>query len=166
MLEGMTGTVISTTDELRRQAADLQLLGLRQIEIAERLGVSQPRVSQLLAEGRAQWRSETVKSYEEHLNETLERCNLLLSKLESGINIGDPRSIDSAVKLIDRISKLLGLDHKDRMSERTVRVAEAQVQLVGVALAAVLDHLGVTGEARIEAVQVLQAELEKGSAAI
>lgn len=151
---------------LRRQRVfDLSLMGFNQAEIAEKLGVSQPRVSQLLSEGRREWREKAHQTYEEHVTEALARCEMLLRSLKQGIEAGDPRSVDSATKLVDRISRILGLDHRDRMSERSVRVEEAKVQIVGTAVAAMLDHLGVAGEARVEAIGVLQRELERSESA-
>ena len=152
---------MNTTDEMRRKAVDLSLIGLTQVEIAARLGVTQPRVSQLLAEGRQEWRQETARSYEEHVEMQLARLEMLMRKLEAGLDAGDPRSVDSALKLVDRIAKILGLDHRDRMSERTVQVEEAKIRIVGAAVAAMLDHLGVAGPARLEALEVLQHELER-----
>lgn len=161
----MTSTEVSTTDQIRKQVLDLSLLGLRQVDIALELGVSQPRVSQLLAEARREFRSEAEKSYEEHVGEALARCELLLRSLHRGIESGDPRSVDSATRLVDRISKLLGLDHRDRMSERTVRVQETQVRLLGEGVSVMLDHLGVTGDRRVEAIEVLQRALADAEAA-
>lgn len=161
----MTG-VVSTTDVARKRVLELSLLGRRQVDIAEELGVTQARVSQLLAEARKQWRDDSARSYEEHVAEALGRCELLLASLQRGIEAGDPRSVDSATRLVDRIAKLLGLDHRDRMSERTVRVQEAQVRMLGSAVSEMLDHLGVTGQARVEAVGVLQDALERAEQAL
>lgn len=148
-------------DRLRTRATELRLLGYRQIDIAEKLGVTQGRVSQLLAEGRRQWREESARSYEDEVRTALARYEMLLSSLEVGIRVGDPRSVDSAERLVSKISALLGLEHKDRMSERNVRVQEAQVQMLGSAVAVMLDHLGITGDRRLEAVEVLQGELAR-----
>lgn len=157
--------VMDATSRARKRVLELSLLGLRQVDIAERLGVTQGRVSQLLSEARREWLDEGSRTYEAHLTEQLARLELLLSRLECGIDLGDSRSIDSAIRIVERISRLLGLDHRDRMSERTVRVEEARVQIMGQAVASMLDHLGVTGERRVEAIQVLQGELERAAEA-
>lgn len=156
----MASTALRPVDQLRKDVLELSLLGMRQVDIASKLGVSQPRVSQLLTEARREWREEGQRSYEEHVAETLAACRLLLAKLQPGIFAGDPRSIDSATRLVDRISKLLGLDHRDRMAERTVQVEEAKIRIVGSAVAAMLDHLGVVGAQRDAAIVVLERELE------
>lgn len=153
--------VMEGGSRLRKEVLDLSLLGLRQVDIAEKLGITQGRVSQLLKEARSEWRTEGQRSYEEHVEDALATCRRLMASLERGIAVGDPRSVDSATRLVDRIAKLLGLDHRDRISERAVRVEEAKVQIIGSAVATMLDHLEITGERRIGAIEVLQRELEQ-----
>lgn len=156
---------VDRVDRLRKEVLDASLLGLRQVEIAEKLGITQGRVSQLLKEARTEFRDEAKRSYEEHVEDALATCRRLMAALERGVEAGDPRSVDSATRLVDRVAKLLGLDHRDRISERAVRVEEARVRIMGAAVAAMLDHLEITGDRRIEAVQVLQQELERAGEA-
>lgn len=149
-------------DLLQVRVADMYLIGKTQMEIAHHFGISQPRVSQLLSEARTQWREKLGQSYEAHVAEMYATLQRILKATEAGLAVGDPRSVEAATKLAERISKLVGLDHADRISERQVRVEEAKVQILGSAMAAVLDHLGVVGAAREEALDVLEIELQKG----
>lgn len=151
----------NSTPERRRRAADLAALGYTQEEIARSLGISQPRVSQLLAEARQEWRQEQMSSYD-HLVLSEHRYLVDLRRnLDAMVQSGSLDSIEAAIKLSERISRLLGLDHSDRMSERLVLVEEAKTRIMGRAVAAMLDELEIAGERREHALQVLQRELEE-----
>lgn len=153
---------LSRAELLQVRVADMHLLGATQVEIAQRFEISQPRVSQLLDEARTGWRARLAQNYEDHVAEALATLHRILKATEKGLSVGDPRSVEAATKLAERIAKLVGLDHADRISERQVRVEEAKVQVLGSAMAAVLDHLGVVGSQREEALNVLEVELNKG----
>lgn len=138
------------------RVADLYLTGHNQVEIAEKLEISQSSVSLYLSEARTHWRQDLNKSYEEHLAEALASIRRIHKATEVGLQVGDPRSIEAATKLVERTAKLLGLDASDRLNARMVAVEEAKARVLVGATVALLDHLGLTGEARTEAVAVMR----------
>lgn len=141
------------------RVADLYLTGHNQVEIAEKLEISQSSVSLYLSEARTHWRQDLNKSYEEHLAEARETIRTIMKATQKGLEEGDPRSVEAATKLVERTAKLLGLDHADRISARMVAVEEAKQRILVTAMVAVFDHLGLDGETRIQAFGVLEQEL-------
>ena len=53
---------------------------------------------------------------------------------------GDPRAIEVALKLLERRSRMLGLDFQDKMSSRLVDLEAAKVELVGRAFLGALEE--------------------------
>lgn len=145
-----------TRSLLAVRVGDLHLTGHSQVEIAEKLEISQATVSNYLSESRTHWRANLTKSYDEHMAEALAQINRILKATEVGLQAGDPKSVEAATRLIERTSKLLGLDHADRISARMVAVEEAKTRVLVGATMALLDHLGLSGEARTEAVAVMR----------
>lgn len=142
------------------RVADLYLTGHNQVEIAEKLEISQSSVSLYLSEARTHWRQDLNKSYDEHLAEARETIRTIMKATQAGLEQGDPRSVEAATKLVERTAKLLGLDHADRTSARMVAIEEAKLRMLSSAMVAVFDHLGLEGAKREEAFTVLQTELE------
>jgi DNA-binding MarR family transcriptional regulator len=64
-------------EQRQRQVAELTLMGRTQIEIAERLGVAQPTVSNDLKAIRAAWRQATSRDFEATFSEQLEMLTLI-----------------------------------------------------------------------------------------
>jgi transcriptional regulator with XRE-family HTH domain len=138
---------MTDTAELRARAAEPSLLGHTQAVIAERLGVSQPRVSQLLSEARAEWVAKQDATFEELVATELARLDYLTSSLELGIRTGDPTSVNTAGRLAERRHKILGLDRADQLDEARVRIDAARLQVIASAFASALVELEVEGEA-------------------
>lgn len=146
---------------LQTQIARLAAGGLNQTQIAERVGIAQSTVSRIMVRVRQTWRADTAASYENLLAREYAYLEHLRSCLADGVTNGSTRHIEQALRLSERVSRQLGLDHADRMNERRVQLEEAQQQIAVAALVKVLDHLELTGEAREEAITVLRGELEQ-----
>jgi hypothetical protein len=81
---------------------------------------------------------------------------------------GDPRSVEVALKVLERRARMLGLDHSDRVSDKLVEIEEAKTRLMSMALAAALDTLELDPERRASVMQaffsVLRHEAKKADA--
>lgn len=148
-----------TRSALAVRVGDLHLTGHTQVEIAEKLDISQQSVSNYLSASRAYWRHDLNRDYAEHMAEALAAINRLMKATEVGLTVGNPKAIEAATRLIERTAKLLGLDHADRMNARMVAVEEAKAKMMIQAAVALLDHLGLEGEDREAAISVMQAEI-------
>lgn len=148
-----------TRSTLAVRVGDLHLTGHTQVEIAEMLDISQATVSNYLSQSRAYWKNDLNRDYEEHLAEALGSIRRIMKATELGLTVGNTKSIEAATKLVERTAKLLGLDHADRMSARMVAVEEAKAKVMIAAGVALLDHLGLEGEQREQAIAVMQAEI-------
>jgi hypothetical protein len=60
---------------------------------------------------------------------------------------GDPRAIEVALKLLERRSRMLGLDFQDKMSARMVDLEAAKVDLISRALLGALEDARLQGAA-------------------
>lgn len=110
-------------------AAALYLRGVRQVEIAEQLGVSQSQVSHDLAEIRKRWRESSVLDFNEKRSEDLER----LAAIEREAwrvweKTEDPRFLQRVTECIDRRVKILGLAAPE-ITETTFRVNRPLLEL-------------------------------------
>jgi predicted transcriptional regulator len=159
MKQGRRTDMTDTRSLLAVRVGDLHLTGHSQVEIAEKLDISQQSVSNYLSESRTHWRAELNKSYDEHMQEALASIRRILKATEVGLQVGNPKSVEAATRLVERTAKLLGLDHSDRMNARMVAVEEARAKVMIAAGVALLDHLGLEGEDRETAINVMHAEI-------
>lgn len=159
------GTVLPPDPDLsttREKVMRLYALGHNQVQIAAKLGMSQPNVSYHVRAAQADWRAlQRDTPTEDHFTRQLASYDQMLVALEPSMRVGDSKAVDAAGRIANLKAKLLGLDHADRMNERRIRLEEAQQQIAIAALVKVLDHLELTGEAREEAITVLRGELEQ-----
>jgi predicted transcriptional regulator len=161
--EDLIGVVESEAFQNTRrveQVARLALLGLTQQQIADRLGISQPRVSVLMKQAKEEWREHRTQAYDDLVNQEIAHYRLLLEALESGIEAGSWKHVETAIKLAERRSRLIGLDHSDRMEEARVRIEAAQLDLMSRAFTAALDAINANDDQRRLATQTLLKELE------
>lgn len=86
------------------------LHGWSQRRIAKHIGISQAMVSKEMVKVRAIWRQEMSKSYDDHVAQHTARYRQLSEALQPMIDSGDWKSIDTAIRLEDRVARLLGLD--------------------------------------------------------
>lgn len=159
------GTLLPPDPDLstsREKVMRLYALGHTQVQIAEKLGMSQPNVSYHIRAAQAEWRAvQRETPTEDHFNRQLASYDQMLVALEPSMRAGDSKAVDAAGRIGALKARLLGLDHSDRMNERRVRIEEAQQQMLTAAVIKLLDHLELTGPARDEAITVLQGELEQ-----
>lgn len=104
------------------QAYALRLQGFKLDEIASALGMPQDEVqSFLLEEGerRAYTHAETMR-----ISTTIEldRLDGLLRAVQPGVEAGDLASVDRALKIMERRSKLLGLDQPEVRAQINVQM--------------------------------------------
>lgn len=142
--------------------AELTLLGFTPEKIAERLGVTPATVRRDLEKVRVRWQENRKKSYTEFIEEELATQRLLLSSLESGIKEGSWKHVETALKIIERKSRVIGLDHADRMEQARVEIEAKQLDMLSGALEKVFQALGLSDEQRELGITVLTKELEEG----
>lgn len=148
------------TDRLTEEIADLDLKGLTQVQIADRVGVSQAAVSQHLQRAREIWRDNVTSSYEERVIRESAHYDMLLRKLEEGLNAGSWKHVEVAIKLAERRSRLIGMDAADRRDEARVQIEAAQLDLMTRAFNAAMDAIGADENQRELATGALLRELE------
>jgi hypothetical protein len=116
-------------------------------------------------------RSDAAKLYKRAMARTLQEPAADIRRLESerldALQVGvwaraiagDPRSVDSVVRVMERRAKLLGLDHAHGIAERALELEAAKVRLIAVALGKMFDELGLTEAQRRRGQEILLAEL-------
>jgi hypothetical protein len=150
------------SDERLEFVAELTLLGFSPPKIAERLGVSVETVKRDLEKVRMRWQENRQKSYSEFIEEELGFQKLLLSSLEKGIREGSWKHIETALKISERRSRVIGLDHADRMEQARVEIESRQLDMISKAMEAVFNVLGLSDDKRELAIVTLTKELEEG----
>lgn len=141
--------------------AELTLLGFSPAKIAERLGVSEGVVRRDLEQVRIRWQQTRQKSYSQFIEEELATQQMLLRALEQGIASGSWKHVETALKITERRSKVIGLDHMDRMNQARVEIEAQQLDLISKALERVMDVLELSDEQRELATETLILELEE-----
>ena len=135
-----------TPDQVMRDQAKIAeryLKGFKMIEIAEELKLSMNQIKYDLREIRKRWRQSSVRDFDAHREEQLARLDLLearawhelerssadywkrtvgetaqgdIDKEETGVQTGDPRYMTVILNIIERRSKLLGLDAPTKLA--------------------------------------------------
>lgn len=160
LIEDLIGPVESNRMRRLEEISRLSQLGLTQQEIGDRLGISQPRVNQLLSQAKREWRQNMSQSYDDYVARESEHYRVLLKALEAGISAGSWKHVETAIKLAERRSRLIGLDHSDRMEEARVRLEAAQLDLMSRAFTAAMDAIGADDSMRAIATERLLLEIE------
>lgn len=130
--------------------------GATQEAIAAEHGISQQRVSQVLAEVRE------GLSESERVDAALlahERAHALLAAVWPAAMEGDVKAVHAALKVLERQAKALGTDATEPLKVSFERHLEDQGQLVAAALGAALSVLGLSEEQRELAGRTAQAAL-------
>lgn len=138
----------------------MTLLGFSPGKIAERLGVSEGTIKKDLETVRIRWQKNRTKSYSQFIEEELAFQQMLLSSLEDGIRLGSWKHVETALKISERRANVVGLNHADRMDQARVEIEKAQLDMIGDALAKVLDVLGLSDDQRELATTTLLLALE------
>jgi hypothetical protein len=88
---------------------------------------------------------------------------LRLDELQDGIwgraMAGDPRSVEVALKVLERRARLHGLDFADMVSGQLVEIEQAKVRVMATALVSALNAAGATKEQRERATAAFFADL-------
>ena len=72
---------------------------------------------------------------------------------------GDLKAVDRVIRISERRSRLLGLDHADGVADRVLRLEQEKVKLVALAFGKALDSVQLTPQQRDEMTRVLLTEL-------
>ncbi len=104
-----TETVLARVRE--DQALDLRIRGYTFAHIAEAIGYADSSgAHRAVSRGLERTNNGSLAKAEELKAMEVARLDRLLRALESGINSGDPSSINSAIRVSERLCKLMGLD--------------------------------------------------------
>lgn len=151
---------MSAGDDRLEFVAEMTLLGFNKEKIAERLGVSVGTIEGDLQKIRIRWQENRRKSYTEFIEEQLATHDLLMQSLEHGIKSGSWKHIETALKIVERRAKTLGLDHADRVAQARVEIEARQLDLLTVAVEKMLDVLGLDDAKRELATSTFLLALE------
>lgn len=132
------------------------LLGRTQEAIAEEHGISQQRVSQVLAEVRASIPDDARR---DAALVDLERLDALLSGVMPAALGGDVQAVRAALAVLERRARMLRLDLDEPLRVSFEKHLDDQGQLLADTVAAVLDALDLPHEQRVLALGVAQAAL-------
>lgn len=130
--------------------------GRTQDAIAVEHGISQQRVSQILAEVR---QSIPADSRADALLLDLERLDRVLVAFLPIAETGDAKAAGVVLRVTERRAKALGLDAQEPLQVVIERQRDLEGQLVADALAAALDVLQLTEDQRIAALSAAQQRL-------
>lgn len=114
----------------QEQVAELRLHGLTLRKIAAELGVSHVTILNDMKKVRAVWRQNMTASYEEFVAVEMARYDQLARALAPGIERGDLKAIDTAIRLADRRARLLGLDSPQlhEVAVVTLEAVDAEIE--------------------------------------
>ena len=149
------------TDDRLEFVAEMTLLGFSPGKIAERLGVTERVIKSDLEQVRMRWQENRQKSYSQFIEEELATQKMLMQSLEDGIREGSWKHIETALKITERRSRVVGLDHADRMEQARVEIEAKQLDMISHALERVMDVLGLNDDQRELATNTLILELEE-----
>jgi len=125
-------------NERRAQVLEMRLQGYSINKIAETLGIS----THLAAAHVANAMDALVVENATQLRQLeLERLDRMLTTLEGGIEMGDPKAITAAIRISERRAKLLGLDRPLQVEATvvTVDLIDREIQRLTDKLAGVPD---------------------------
>lgn len=151
---------MSAQEDRLEFVAELTLMGFTPHKIAERLGVSVATIKRDQEQIRIRWQENRQKTYTEFVEEELATQKMLMQALEEGIKKGSWKHVETALKITERRSKVMGLDHVDRMNQARVEIEARQLDLISRAIERVLDVLDLDEDQRQLATNTLLMELE------
>jgi hypothetical protein len=96
------------------QIMQLRVAGWSVWQIAEHLGVESPMVHNRILEQLTSWRDMTQEMSNELRELELQRLDEFLRALWPKIQTGNPRAIETALKVSERRAKLMGLDAPEK----------------------------------------------------
>lgn len=98
----------------RKQVAANLLAGLTYRQMAEALGVSLGTITKDVRLIIDHWRKEQVEDVDGWMQVQLRRLDTMLKAIWNDVLNGDLKAADTALRIIERQSKLLGLDRLER----------------------------------------------------
>ena len=98
----------------RTQVAALRLSRLSFSEIARRLGVSVATVHSDMTAIRSEWAERRLTAYEDWIGEELATLDALQRSMLPLARTGQEKAVDRVLSIMDRRSRLLGLDQPER----------------------------------------------------
>lgn len=105
-----TSKITLSAVKAQSRAMDLRIKGLNYRQIAAELGYSVGRVYKMVSEGIAQLQQDCAeKANEVRLIET-DRLDQMLTALQGRLDTGEPQAVNAALRIMERRSRLLGLD--------------------------------------------------------
>lgn len=152
---------MSHSDDRLEFVAELTLLGFGPKKIAERLGVTESVIKTDLEKVRMRWQENRNKTYTQFVEEELATQQMLMRSLEEGIKMGSWKHVETALKITERRSNVMGLDHVNRMDQARVEIESRTMDLISNALSRVMDVLGLSDEQRELATETLILQLEE-----
>jgi len=112
--------------ERQSKAAELYAQGLSMAAIGSMLGVCAATIYKDIQAAKALWRETSVEAIERLNDEHIRRTEELYQALLPGIRSGSPRSIEVAIKVLERQSKLLGLDAPEERKVNAITKVEVE----------------------------------------
>lgn len=112
--------------ELRHRIVTMRLEGYVPRDIARTLGVALETVQRHLA---AVFNALTKPKAEEALQVELDRLDSYLTKLQPGIEVGDPKSITAAIRISDQRAKYIGLFAPTKVETTVITVDAIDAEL-------------------------------------
>jgi len=85
-------------------------------QIADQLGVTDTSARRYVARALKRHLDELEESVDEHIRMELMRLDAMFLALQKKLAAGDTKAINSALRILERRAKLLGLDYSDRAS--------------------------------------------------
>ena len=152
---------MARNDDRLEFVAEMTLMGYTPANIAGRLGVSEATVRKDLEKVRIRWQESRKKSYSAFVEEELETQKMLMRALEAGIKQGSWKHVETALKITERRSRVMGLDHVDRMEQARVEIEAAQLDLLSRALERALEAVELSEGERQIITSTLIKELEE-----
>jgi len=137
--------VRTRTAERRRAAVTLRIEGKPWQEIADTLGYdSRSSASKDVTRAMQQAIANLALPLEEYRQLELDRLDAMQNALWPKVMDGDPRAIDTTLRLMDRRAKFLGLDAPARMEVLTIDAIDAAIADLGQQVASARSQAGET----------------------
>jgi len=111
---GKTGRQVVNARLNEEQAIKMRALGMSYRQIANQLGVTHTTARRYVVRALERHLKELEESVDEHIRIELMRLDAMFLSLQKKLAIGDTNAINSALRILERRAKMLGLDYGDR----------------------------------------------------
>jgi len=122
-------------NERRAKVLEMRLQGYSVAQIAQTLGISPTLAAAHLANALD---ASVVENTTQLRQMELERLDRMLTVLENGISVGDPKAVTAAIRVSERRARLLGLDKPIQVEATvvTVDLIDREIERLSAKLAA------------------------------